>query len=165
MNDKTYIVLNYYEIKEKIKDHCVSGLGKTLIDNLMPSFDYRLVNHWLEETSEARNLIDNGYNTPLKGISDISSLITKVEKDGTLDIEDFLKITDFLRGCKNIKKFFENKEYYAKNLCAYSANISVMSEIEEEINNCIKGTGINSDATKELKKIRRHIENCEAKIK
>ncbi len=165
MNEKTLCTLNYYDIKELIKNHCVSGLGKDLIDKIQPSFDYGLVQHWLNETSEAKNLLDNGYAVPLKGVSDITPLVIKVEKDGTLEVEDLIKITDFLRGCKSIKKFFENKEGYAKNLCSYSLNITEMSEIEAEINNAIKGSTIDSNATKELKHIRRHIDICEGKIK
>ncbi len=165
MNEKTLNTLNYYEIKEIIKSHCVSGLGKELIDKVKPTFDYGLVKHWLSETSEAKNLLDNGYSVPLKGISDISSIVEKVEKDGTLEIEDLTKVSDFLRGCKTVKRFFENKETYAQNLWSYSFNITEMVEIEEEINRTLKGTGIDSNATPELKKIRRHIDICEGKIK
>lgn len=165
MNNDTLNTLGYFEIKEEIKKYCVSGLGKTLIDKVEPSFDYGLVEHWLKETNEGKTLIENSYNVPLKAITDVSKLVTKLEKDATLDIVDFIQITDFLRGCKNIKGFFENKEFYAKNLCAYSVNITEMPEVEEEINNAIKGSGIDTNATKELKKIRRHIDICESKIK
>ncbi len=165
MNEKTFNTLNYIAVKEEIKKHCVSGLGKELIDKITPSFDFGLVNHWLNETSEAKNLIEVGYSVPLKGISDITSLVTKVEKDGTLEVEDLIKVSDFLRGCKTIKSFFENKEGYAKNLCSYSFNITDLGEIEEEINKAVKGTIIDSNATKELKRIRRHIDVCEGKIK
>ncbi len=165
MNEKTLNTLNYLDIKEIIKSHCVSGLGKDLIDKIQPSYDFSLVQHWLNETTEAKNLLENGYSVPLKGISDITPIATKVEKDATLEVADLIKITDFLRGCKTVKRFFENKEGYSKNLCAYSLNITEMSEVEEEINTAIKGTGIDSNATKELKHIRRHMEVTEGKIK
>ncbi len=165
MNIKTYETLNFDKVKDNIKEHCVSGLGKTLIDNIKPSHDRKVIEHRLKETTEARNLIDNGYNLPLKGISDITNIIDKIEKDYTLEIEDLLKITDFLRGCKSLKRFFQNKEGYAQNLTAYSMNITEMPEVEEEINNSIKNNTIDSNATKELKTIRRHMEVCEGKIK
>ncbi len=165
MNEKTFNTLNYIDIKEEIKKHCVSGLGKDLIDKITPSWDYGLVQHWLNETTEAKNLIEVGYSAPLKGISDITSIVVKVEKDGTLEVEDLIKVSDFLRGCKTIKSFFENKEGYAKNLCSYSLNITELSDIESEINNAVKGSIIDSNATKELKRVRRHIDVCEEKIK
>ncbi len=165
MNKKTYETLNFEKVKDNIKEHCVSGLGKTLIDNIQPSYDRKVIEHRLRETTEARNLMDNGYNLPLKGISDITHIIDKIEKDYTLEIEDLLKITDFLRGCKSLKRFFQNKEGYAQNLTAYSSNITEMPEVEVEINNAIKNNTIDSNATKELKTIRRHMEVCEGKIK
>lgn len=165
MNDKTLKTLNYYEIKETIKLHCVSDLGKKLIDEIVPKFDLQLVKHLLSETDEARNLINNSYTIPLKGITDISSVINKIEKELNLDIDDFMKINEFLRGCSSVKSFFINKESYAKNLASYSLNITEMPEIIEEINRCIKGHSIDSNASKELKKIRKHIDICESKIK
>ncbi len=165
MNEKTFSTLNYLEVKEEIKKHCVSGLGKDLIDKVLPSWDYGLVQHWLNETTEAKNLMEVGYSVPLKGVSDITSIVVKVEKDGTLEVDELIKISDFLRGSKTVKSFFENKEGYAKNLCSYSLNITELNDIESEINNAIKGSIIDSNATKELKRIRRHIDVCEGKIK
>ncbi|MFV0518643.1 MAG: endonuclease MutS2 [Lachnospirales bacterium] len=165
MNITTIETLNYNKVKEIIKSFCVSGLGKSLIDKIQPTANLKTINHWQEETSEAKALLDIGYNIPLKGISDISHIIEKIEKEYTLEISELVQITDFLRGCKSIKKFFINKEDYAKNLSAYSLNITEMPEIEEEINTAIRNNAIQSEATKELKTIRRHKEVCEGKIK
>ena len=44
-------------------------------------------------------------------------------------------------------------------------NITDLSYIEEEINRSIRGSMVDSNASKSLKKIRRLIEECEAKIK
>ncbi len=165
MNQNTLDTLNYYEVKNIVKSYCTSNLGKNLIDNIKPSYDLKLINHKLNETSEARTLIDNGYVVPLKGVSDIYYIVNKLEKGMTLDIEDLLLVTDFLRGCKTLKKFFQNKEDYAPNLTSYSYNITVLEDIEDEINKTIVGNGISSSATKELKKIRKNIDECEGKIK
>lgn len=165
MQTQTLEKLNYIEVKEIIKSYCVSGLGKGLVDNINPSFDIKVVDNRLNETSEARNLIDNGHQLSLKGISDISHIISKLEKGMTLEIEELLSITDFLRGARIIKKFFVDKEEYASVLTSYSANITVMQDIEEQINKSIKLNDISNDASKTLQKVRRHIDICEGKIK
>ena len=46
-------------------------------------------------------------------------------------------------------------------LCSYGENISDLSYIEEEINRCIKGSIVDSSATKELRKIRQKMDECE----
>lgn len=157
--------LNYYDLKEIVKSYCVSGLGKTLIDKLEPSSNLKVVNRRLDETSEGRNLLDVSYHLPLEGIHNIFPLIDKMDKGGVLEPSDLTMVSDFLRGCRKVKMFLKDKEGYAPTLCSYSENISDLSYIEEEINISIRGSVVDSNASKELKKIRKQIDICEGKIK
>lgn len=165
MNKSTLEKLHYYKLKEIIKGYCVSGLGKALIDKLEPSDNIKIVEQRLEETSEGRRLLDASYHIPLEGIFDVVPLIEKIDKGSTLDPNELVMISDFLRGCRKVKLFIKDKEGYAKTLSSYGENITDLSYIEEEINNSIKGSTVDSNASKELKKIRRHIDICEGKIK
>lgn len=157
--------LNYYDLKEIVKSYCVSGLGKTLIDKLEPSSNLKVVNRRLDETSEGRKLLDVSYHLPLEGIHNIFPLIDKMDKGGVLEPSDLTMVSDFLRGCRKVKMFLKDKEGYAPTLCSYAENISDLSYIEEEINISIRGSVVDSNASKELKKIRKQIDTCEGKIK
>ncbi|MBW6408856.1 endonuclease MutS2 [Clostridium weizhouense] len=165
MNKVTLEKLHYYELKEIIKGYCVSGLGKRLIDKLEPSNNIKVVNQRLNETSEGRRLLDASYNIPLDGIFNILPFIEKIEKGAILDVSDLTMISDFLRGCRKVKVFMKDKEGYAPTLSSYEQNISDLKYIEDEINLSVKGSVVDSNASKELKKIRRHIDICEGKIK
>lgn len=165
MNKLTLEKLHYYKLKEIIKGYCVSGLGKSLIDKLEPSDNLKIVEQRLEETSEGRRLLDASYHIPLEGIFDVVPLIYKIDKGAALDPNELVMISNFLRGCRKIKLFMKDKEGYAKTLSSYGENITDLSYIEEEINISIKGSTVDSNASKELKKIRRHIDICEGKIK
>lgn len=165
MNNSTLIKLQYNQLKEIVKSYCVSGLGRELIDRLQPCNNIKQVNRMLDETSEGRRLIDAAYIIPLKGIFNINPLILKMEKGAALEVQDLSTISNFLRGCSKIKLFIRDKEGYAPTLSAYGENITELQYIEEEIESAIKGSIIDSNASKELKRIRRHIEDCEAKIK
>ena len=94
-----------------------------------------------------------------------NNLIDKVKKGIILNPEELMKTEAFLRGCKKIKNFMENMKFYGETLSSYSLNITDLTSIEEEINFCIKANKIDTNASSELKKIRRKIENCESKIK
>lgn len=157
--------LNYYDLKEIVKTYCVSGLGKTLIDKLEPSSNLKVVNRRLDETSEGRKLLDVSYHLPLEGIHNIFPLIDKMDKGGVLEPSDLTMVSDFLRGCRKVKMFLKDKEGYAPTLCSYGENISDLSYIEEEINISIRGSVVDSNASKDLKKIRKQIDTCEGKIK
>ena len=164
MDNKTLEKLSYYEFKEIIKKYCVSGLGRNLIDRLEPSSNIKTVRKRLQETSEGRRLIDASYHIPLDGIFNVLPYIQKIEKGLSLEAGDLTQISDFLRGCRKVKNFFENKENYAENLSSYALNISDFSSIEEKINRCIRGSVVDSNASRTLKKTRRLIDECEGKI-
>ena len=164
MNINTLNKLQYNELKEIVKSYCVSGLGKNLIDKLQPSTSLKVVESRLSETSEGRALLDTVGHIPLEGIFNIKDIIENVEKGAVIEPEDLTKLCNFLRGCRKIKEFMKGKEFYAPTLSSYGDSITEFKSLEEEIEFSIRGIVVDSNASKELKKIRRYIENTESKI-
>ncbi|MDM5155663.1 endonuclease MutS2 [Bacillus sp. DX1.1] len=165
MNTITFEKLQYNELKEIVKSYCVSGLGKQLLDKLQPSSNAKVVKNRLNETTEARAILDAESHVPFLGISNIESIIQKLEKGMIIDPTELVSISDFLRGCRKIKKFMLDKEFFAPVLSSYAYSMSEFISIEEEINFSIKGNSVDSAASKELKRIRNQIETTEEKIK
>jgi len=164
MNINTFNKLQYNELKEIVKSYCVSSLGKNLIDRLKPSSSLKVVQSRLDETSEGRALLDTVGHIPLEGIFNIKTIIENIEKGAILEPEELTKICNFLRGCRKIKVFMMGKELYAPTLSSYGNSITEFKDIEEEIDFSIRGSLVDSNASKELKKIRRHIEDTDSKI-
>jgi dsDNA-specific endonuclease/ATPase MutS2 len=163
MNNTTLTKLQFEELKNIVKDFCVSNLGKNMIQKLLPSSNIQTVKNRLIETSEGKILLESS-TVPLQGIVNIDNIIINVEKDGVLSPEQLRNVSDFLRGCRKIKFYMKDKEFYAPTLMSYSYSIRELENVEEEINNSIHNNIIDSNATKELKRIRRLIENAEIKI-
>lgn len=164
MNNYTFEKLQLDELKELVKLHCVSSLGKDLIDKLSPSKDIAVVKRRLSENHEAKNILLSSNHIPLEGLFNITEIVDKVEKGMILEPLELIKIEDFLRGCKKIKNFMLDKEFYAKTLSSYALNITECDYIENEIKYAIKNNKVDSSASKELKKIRRNIDICESRI-
>ena len=101
---------------------------------------------------------------PLEGIFNIKSIIDNIDKGMVADPGELITICDFLRGSRKIKEFMKDKSFYAKTLSSYADSIYEYRGIEEEIEICIKGNMVDSNASKELKRIRRQIINIEEKI-
>ncbi len=160
----TFEKLQYHELKNKVKNHCVSSLGKELIEKLQPSSNIKVVRNRLNETNEARKLLDAEKHLPLTGISNITSHIKKLEKGMVLTPAELLAISDFLRGCRKIKKFMADKEFFAPVLYSYALSMTEFRGIEEDILFAIKGNRVDSGASKELKRIRNQIAKTEGKI-
>lgn len=165
MNKKTFEKLQYNELKEIVQSYCVSGLGKNMIEKLKPSSNIAVVQNRLNETTEARAILDTGSQAPFLGVSNIENSIQKLEKGVILDSNDLLRISDFLRGCRKVKTFMLDKEFFAPVLASYANSMSEFSGVEEEINLSIKGNRIDDRASKPLKKIRHSIDLTEEKIK
>ncbi|MGE7908371.1 endonuclease MutS2 [Lysinibacillus xylanilyticus] len=165
MNHTTFEKLQYNELKEIVKSYCVSGLGKQLLDKLMPIPNLTVVKNRLNETTEARAILDAEGHVPFLGVSNIDNTIKKLEKGIILDPSELVSISDFLRGCRKIKKFMLEKEFFAPVLASYANSMSEFKSVEEEINFAIKANRVDSAASRELKRIRNHIETTEGKIK
>ena len=165
MNLETFEKLQLDEVKELVKTYCVSSLGKNLIDKLSPSGNYSVVKTRLNENKEARKVLENSNHIPLEGLFNINPVIDKVEKGMILDPNELVSVEDFLRGCRKIKSFMIDKEFYSPTLSSYSLNITECEDIEEEIKFCIKNNKVSTEASKELKKIRRSIDITEDRIK
>ncbi len=165
MNTMTFEKLQYNELKDIVKSYCVSGLGKELLNKLEPSTSIKVVRNRLNETTEARAILDAEGHVPFFGISNIASTIQKLEKGMILDPEELVSVSDFLRGCRKIKKFMLDKEFFAPVLASYANSMTEYKSIEEEINFSIKGNSIDAAASKELKRIRNNIDSVDGKIK
>ncbi|WJE18519.1 endonuclease MutS2 [Bacillus cereus] len=165
MNTMTFEKLQYNELIEIVKSYCVSGLGKELLKKLEPSTSIKVVRNRLNETTEARAIVDVEGHVPFFGISNIASTIQKLEKGMILDPAELVSVSDFLRGCRKIKKFMLDKEFFAPVLASYANSMTEFKSIEEEINFSIKGNGIDAAASKELKRIRNNIDSVDGKIK
>jgi len=165
MNQATLEKLQYNELKDIVKSYCVSGLGKQLLDKLTPSPNLTVVKNRLNETTEARAILDAEGHVPFLGVSNIDNTIKKLEKGIILDPNELVSISDFLRGCRIIKKFMLEKEFFAPVLASYANSMAEFKSVEEEINFAIKANRVDSAASRELKRIRNHIETTEEKIK
>ncbi|MEY2303702.1 endonuclease MutS2 [Bacillus tropicus] len=165
MNTMTFEKLQYNELKDIVKSYCVSGLGKELLNKLEPSTSIKVVRNRLNETTEARAILDAEGHVPFFGISNIASTIQKLEKGMILDPEELVSVSDFLRGCRKIKKFMLDKKFFAPVLASYANSMTEFKSIEEEINFSIKSNSIDSAASKELKRIRNNIDSVDGKIK
>ncbi|WP_339315817.1 endonuclease MutS2 [Oceanobacillus sp. FSL W7-1304] len=165
MNKMTFEKLQYNELKGIVKSYCVSGLGKKMLDKLRPSSDMKVVKNRLNETTEARAILDAVDHVPFFGVSNIEHILQNLEKGMILDPSELVSVSDFLRGCRKIKKFMLDKAFFAPVIASYANSMSEFKNVEEEVDYSIKGNRVDSAASKELRRIRRSIESVEEKIK
>ncbi|ANZ99703.1 mannonate oxidoreductase [Carnobacterium divergens] len=164
MNQQTNEKIQLTTLLEKVKSYTVSSLGKKRLDTLEPTANITVVKRRLNETAEGRTLLDAKLHMPFMGLGMIDHLVTQLEKGLVLDAGELIECADFLRSCRLIKQFMEKNDSLAPLLATYSQSMETFLLIEEDIYFSIKNGQIDSEASKELKKIRRLIAERESKI-
>ncbi|MDR2457783.1 MAG: hypothetical protein LBD41_04815 [Clostridiales Family XIII bacterium] len=160
---KSLAVLDYYEILEKITSKAKLPLSKKKIRELRPERDSNAVN-LLKETEEAVELTR-------QSVLDFSVFETVIEdvkyakKGGTLSIVSILNISNLLRAINKIKKYFKN--YNKKKRLDYLiSEILLQENLQRKIEKIIISENeIHSDASSELKRIRKKIIDIEERLK
>ncbi|UUX35117.1 endonuclease MutS2 [Fundicoccus culcitae] len=165
MNQNTYEKLEYDTLRDHVTTFCVSELGKKKMQDLNPSPRLDVVQNRLAETTQARAILDMGTRVPFMGLTSIDVTIDKVEKGMILSASELFGVADFLRGCRSIKQFMNNKAFQAPLLVAYAKGMTSLSHVEDAIYFAISHNRVDSQADKQLKKVRQQIETTEQKIK
>lgn len=111
MNEITFDKLQYNELKKIIKSYCISGLGMQLMDKLKPSSNINVVKSRLNETTEAVAILNTNSRVPFLGVSNIENIMQNLEKGIILQPDDLVNVSDFLRGCRKIKKYMLDKAF------------------------------------------------------
>ena len=170
MNDKTFRVLEYQKIVEKLMEKAESELGKKMAKEIKPSISLEEVEYLQRETKEALDLIMKNGNPPLFGIFDISRELKMAEIGGVLNPSSLLKVSDSLRVSRSLKKYM--KELKEEERIKYPilqeliGSLRVLKTIEDEINNAIINENeISDNASTNLRSIRRQIINKNESIR
>ncbi|MTI96697.1 MAG: endonuclease MutS2 [Firmicutes bacterium] len=161
---KTLATLEYNRIINLLAEHATSKLGSRLALELTPAADPRRVNALLDETDQARRLLDQGGNVPLHGLSDISESIERLARGAVLSAGELLALADLLRGCRRTRDYLLTKESIAPLLATYSRSLTPLPDFEELVELSIEGSRVSDQASARLKKIRQSLRNTEAKI-
>lgn len=164
MNQETMEKTQVTIIKEKLSSYCISSYGQKRTTELKPSSHLETVRKRLNETAEAKAILLASLHMPFMGLTSIEHLTKQVEKGYILEPSELTEYADFLRSNRMIKNFMEKNQHLAPTLYRYSLGLEVFTGIELEIYQQIKNNQVDSDASRELRKIRRGIQELEKEI-
>lgn len=156
-------IVGFNKILDRVSQEAQSQYAKKRIqkDKLSPYLE--VAQSKQVETAEAKALLDAGLTVPFMGLKNIERLTQIVEKGMSLEPAELVEYADFLRSSRLIKAFFAKNIFIVPTLSAYSEILGDFNSIEQEIYQVIKNGKLVDDASRELKKIRKHIyQNKEA---
>lgn len=165
MNAQTFERLEYDKVKQLLREHAVSGLGKRLIDGLLPSARRQAVADQVRETAEARAILDAAGHVPLHGLSDVTDHMDRLAKGAVLDPAALVSIADLLRGCRKIRTFMARFHDIAPLVSGYAGAITELPELEEQVEVCIENGRVSDAASQRLARVRTQIDVVNSRIR
>ena len=165
MINKNIEILEFNKVKEILRDIALTQKAKEKICELKPTVTEREVLSSLEDTSEARILLDNVGLPPLTSVNEIDDILEVAEKGGMLLPEQFESIMRFVSSCRRLKNYLKKCEATEIKLAFYGNSIDSLETLFEEINKSIRNNMVDSNASRELANIRRKKENVSFRIK
>lgn len=157
MNSQSLRTLEYDQIKEELGRYAVSYAGKEHVNNLMPMKYLTSIHRAIEETAEAKELLERGSSVPLPSLDGIEWIMSLLGTGYLYNEQDFTAVGTFLNSCSQLRKYMASKEHSAPRIGAYASSLMELSHVKEEINRCIRFGSIDDAASKGLEKVRKRL--------
>lgn len=157
---KSYRVLEFDKIIEKLKAMMSSELAVKYADEVKISMDKIEVMQRLKETTEAVDYIIKRGEPPLFGIYEMSVYMKRLEIGGYLTAGQLIKVGDFLRVSRYLKTYLapDDSDLQSEILVNYADGLMAFKKIEDTISDAIISENeIADSASQKLSSIRRQI--------
>jgi DNA mismatch repair protein MutS2 len=165
MTEKSNNTLEFNKIREKLSDYALSQRAKQKLLELSPCLKEWETTARIKDTTEGRKILDHIGTPPLAVMKDMDMLLELSEKGSMLIPEQLTQIVLFINACKRMKSFLKRAESLSVDIAGYGGSIDDLSSLSGEIEGAIRGNSIEDNASRELKDIRRKMEQLHAEVK
>ncbi len=98
--------IGFDDIRELLRGHCLSTLGKDRVDAISASSDASDIRRWQKEVSEFRRIMEEADDFPLQYFFDVRQAITRLRLEGThLEEAELFDLRRSLDTISNIVRF------------------------------------------------------------
>ncbi len=162
----SFEALDYYRVRDELRDRLQSDISIPKVDSLVPSTDLAEIIGHLEETDDARRFIDRERATPiLAQMDDIRIISTRAAKGAMLSIEEIVAVGRTIRILRVASDVILKAVHDYPLLEQLANGIVRFAEVEDDISRCIHPEGwILDSASSELRKIRKSLEAARTAI-
>ena len=158
MDRKHLETLEFPQILLRLARHVSFSAGRKLVLALQPSPIFVTVRQRLQETREARLLLDTHGGLSLGGAHDVRSLARNATRGAVLQPPDLLDISSTLRAGKRVQRLLGRLRGQVPLLADIAARIEPCQPLADEIGRCISEQGeVNDHASAKLARLRREM--------
>lgn len=161
----TESILEFDQIKQMLTNCAVSEQAKQKLSLLSPILDEGECKLKMEETTQARVLLDTYGTPPLSHMKDLSEILLSVEQHSMLIPEQLISVSSFITTCERLTNYLKKAETSNLDLAYYGRSMTDHTAIRDEIVNVIRNNTVDDCASTELKNIRKKIVHTDTKIR
>lgn len=155
--------LGFTDIKELIKAHCLSDMGRQMVDRIQVMNNYDNIRKFLSQAAEFKSILVNDAALPISHFFDLKSLANKARIEGAfLSEEEFYQVQASLTTVFAVIAYFNEREGQYPNLEALFEHLPIEKAILKKIDMVIDAKGkIRPNASRELAEITSGIAKAE----
>ncbi len=161
----TYKTLEFDTILNEVSCFALSENAKNKILQLKPFLNERECKNRMNDTTEAKLIIESIGNPPLAVMTGLNEIFTLAEKGSMLTPAQLSCVAVFVHTCNRMAAFLKKAEQLDISLAYYGMSFLNLTELQSEIETAIRNDKVESTASKVLQDIRRKIENMNYSIK
>lgn len=108
--------LGFIEIKELIKEKCLSIMGREMVDKIQPMHQYGQIDKFLRQAHEFKDILENDAPLPIDHLYPIRKFAEKARIEGA-----FLSEEELFQMCLSLKTVFSVINYFDERKGVYEA--------------------------------------------
>src|SRR5438128_2520054 len=133
MNAHSLRVLEFEQVRELLAEQISTDLGRERVAELAPLDEEDDIQRRLQETGEARRIMDVAGALPLGGIHDVRPAVEAAARDGLIEAPALLDLADTIGSSLRLRGFLVKRAEIAPRLGELGRQIGDFSRLEEEI--------------------------------
>ena len=159
--------LGFDQVRYRILQYCLGDLGKKKVSAISFLSDKGLIESYLFQNLEAKQILDRGEDLPVQSYEDPEKWFKTAAMEGNfLEGSDFLKIGNALKIIQTATDFLQKNQTTYPTLFQLSLPVSSGKKMLEAIQRKIDDDGeVKDNASHELSRIRRRLREEEMKIR
>ena len=158
-------MLEFDKIRELLKEGASTERARERIDALVPILDQERAEAAIEETTEARKVLDSLGTPPSGSTQEVREIAQEAELGSLLGAQQLDQIRQFAVLCMRLSRYLGKCRDIAPGIAGYGAGIQDLSPLQEEIERCIRGGRVDDYASRTLHTVRRHMEQLQDQIR
>lgn len=158
-------MLEFDKIRELLKEGASTERARERIDALAPILDQERAEAAIEETTEARKVLDSLGTPPSGSTQEVREIAQEAELGSLLGAQQLDQIRQFAVLCMRLSRYLGKCRDIAPGIAGYGAGIQDLSPLQEEIERCIRGGRVDDYASRTLHTVRRHMEQLQDQIR